>query len=63
VFFRKVIFVQNWFERAIIAQASKLWRRDLREIPDMAALELVQLRNAALDWRGALDDFIRRADS
>ena len=55
--------MQNWFERAIIAQASKLWRQDLRKIPDMAVLEMVQLRNAALDWRGASDDFIRRADS
>ena len=54
--------MQNWFERAIIAQASKIWRRRFCKMPEMRTLELAHLRRAALEMRGALDRIIHTAD-
>ena len=54
--------MQNWFERAIVAQALKIWRRNRLKIPDLGLLNLIRLRSVALSARGVLDAFIRGSD-
>ena len=54
--------MQNWFERAIVAQALKIWRRNCHKIPNLGLLDVIRLRSVALSARGLLDAFIRGSD-